>query len=64
MKVEFSFRYEEYGKDHIVEVKECRYPRKTGTYRRLLNSLEKGFIYSFGMGIIDECEEINENGHL
>lgn len=50
MKVEFSFRYEEYGQDHIVEVKECRYPRKTGTYRRLLNSLEQGFIYSFGWG--------------
>ena len=48
IKVEFSFRFEEHGRDNIVKVKECKYPRKTGIYRRLTNSLEQGFIYSFG----------------
>jgi hypothetical protein len=47
MKVEFSFRYEEHGRDNIVEVKECKYPSRTGTHRRLVNSLDQGFIYSF-----------------
>lgn len=47
MKVEFSFRYEEHGRDNIVEVKECIYPKRTTVYKMLVKNLDQGFIHSF-----------------
>jgi hypothetical protein len=48
MKVTFYFQYQEHGKDHIVEVKECKRPRQTAVYKMLCNNLDRGFIYSYG----------------
>lgn len=48
MKIEFSFKYVENGRDNIVEIKECKLPKRTNVYKRLVNSLDQGFIHSFG----------------
>jgi hypothetical protein len=47
MKIEFSFKYEAHGRDNIVEIKECKLPKRTNVYKRLSWSLEQGFIHSF-----------------
>jgi hypothetical protein len=45
---EFYFYFQKYGKKRIVTNKACKYPKQTKVYRLLLNSLDKGFIHSFG----------------
>ncbi len=45
---QFYFRYEKFGKKHIVIDKVCKSPTQTKVYKQLMNSLTKGFIHSFG----------------
>ena len=45
---EFYFYYQKYGKKHSVINKACKHPNRTKVYKILLNSLNKGFIHSFG----------------
>lgn len=45
---QFYFYYQPYGEKHIVKNKICKLPKKTNVYKQLLNSLNNGFIYSFG----------------
>ncbi len=45
---QFYFYYQKYGEKHIVINKVCKSPKQTKVYKQLLNSLDKGFIHSFG----------------
>ena len=45
---QFYFYYQKYGQKHIVMNKICKSPKQTKTYKQLMNSLNKGFIHSFG----------------
>jgi hypothetical protein len=54
---QFYFYYQKYGEKHIVINKVCKAPTKTKVYKQLLNSLDKGFIHSFGY----ESTEIENN---
>ena len=54
---QFYFYYQKYGEKHIVINKVCKSPTKTKVYKQLINSLNKGFIHSFGY----ESTEIENN---
>lgn len=45
---QFFFYYQPYGKKHIVTNKICKIPTRTNVYKQLVNSLDRGFIYSYG----------------
>ena len=45
---EFYFYFQKYGQKRIVTNKACKHPKRTKVYKQLLNSLDKGFIHSFG----------------
>ena len=45
---QFYFYYQKYGEKHIVTNKICKLPEKTNVYKQLLNSLNRGFVHSFG----------------
>ena len=48
MKIQFHYYFKEGGKKHIAGIRDCKHPKRTKIYKQLLNSLDKGFIYSFG----------------
>jgi hypothetical protein len=45
---QFYFYYQPHGEKHIVTNKICKIPSRTNVYKQLVNSLDKGFIYSYG----------------
>ena len=47
-KWEFYFKFGENGRKNIVAVKQCKSPSRTKVYKRLEESFNDGFIYSYG----------------
>ena len=51
-KIEFYYYFVDGGKKYISEIKVCKMPERTKIYKKLLNSLDNGYIAIFGYRII------------
>ena len=47
-KIEFYYYFVDGGKKYISEIKVCKMPERTKIYKKLLNSLDNGYIAVFG----------------
>lgn len=53
-KTRFFFQYQEHGKKHEAETKECKFPEGTKVWKTLKDNFNKGFIHSYGWELIED----------